>query len=103
MSHWSDLVTWRAGRWDPMSNAPLDQPIRVRYDTGAVYEPVSFRNGSWAKPRGRGLSPDEWQPLRARQAEEKPLDWPFPISNPEHGAWIAAQIALARARNEATR
>ena len=102
-AHWSELVTWRAGRWDPMSNAPKDgTEIRVRAAGGKSLEPVKFDRETWRK-RGRSVAAEEWQPLRAEQEEERPLIWPFPINNPEHRAWLVSKVERVRAQSARTR
>lgn len=88
--HWSEAIEWRAGRWDPMSNAPRGgHPIiefRVRTAEGKIIEPVHYACGDgdglmppydgWFTPyqpnRVGGfyeVSPVEWQPLRALPEE----------------------------------
>ena len=82
--HWSQTVEWRAGRFDPMSNAPTKgYPIlhvRGRDKDGKLLEPMHFADGGgeeqppfrgWFMPYGDRTSgfyevrPVEWQPLRA--------------------------------------
>ena len=102
MSHWSDLVTWRAGRWDPMSNAPRDgTEIRARVVGGKSLEPVKFEREAWRK-RGRSVAAEEWQPIRAEQKEEMPFVWPFPINNAEHHAWLMSKVERVRAQSVRT-
>lgn len=82
--HWSDTIAWRAGRWDPMANAPHGRPIRIRTESGAMFEPVAFKWRAWrwlSSPLGPrdqlSVTPWEWQPLHADQRE---LVWPFPTT-----------------------
>lgn len=82
--HWSESVDWRAGRWDPMVNAPCrGSPIlhvRGREADGRVVEPMHYACGDgdgmmppfdgWFVPCRSGdafvqVRPVEWQPLRA--------------------------------------
>lgn len=87
--HWSTTCEWRAGRWDPMSNAPAStREIRGRDKDGKILEPMHFAcdlSGEdqpafrgWFVPSrdkdGRVLGfsevqPVEWQPLTAQPEE----------------------------------
>lgn len=84
--HWSESVEWRAGRWDPMCNAPQRShvlEVRGRDKKGKVLEPIHWADGDgdglmpaftgWFIKNGNGylgVEPIEWQPLRAKQNEE---------------------------------
>ena len=88
--HWSTRIAWRAGRWDPMANAPTDgTEIRVRVAGGKPLEPVKFDRNAW-RERGRSIAAEEWQPIRADiDVDVEPeLVWPFPIRDAEHRAWL---------------
>lgn len=77
--HWSTTIKWREGRWDPMTNAPMEgRPIlyiRGRSANGTILEPMHYAYGGgdeqpafrgWFVPFGSGfiqVSPVEWQPL----------------------------------------
>ena len=86
--HWSEAVDWRAGRWDPMCNAPKSGypilEVRGRTAEGRIVEPMHYACGDgdglmpafdgWFvpyRPDQKGgfyeVRPIEWQPLRARQ------------------------------------
>ncbi len=85
--HWSETIDWRPGRWDPLSNAPIEgYPIlhvRGRDEKGNLLEPMHYAYGDgdglmppfrgWFVPSGeRGFQqvhPVEWQPLRASPDE----------------------------------
>ena len=91
--HWSQTVVWRAGRFDPMSNAPTKGypilHIRGRDENGKLLEPMHYAYGDgdglmppfrgWFIPNSFGssgfeqCSPVEWQPLSA-DPEECPND-----------------------------
>lgn len=83
--HWSDGIEWRAGRWDPMSNAPSTgskiMHVRGRSAEGRILEPMHYASGGgeeqpcfdgWFVPYANGtrgfhqVHPVEWQPLRAQ-------------------------------------
>lgn len=80
--HWSETVEWRDGRWDPMSNAPMDGKIlhvRGRDAKGRLIENMHYAYGGgeeqppfrgWFVPAGRysfaQVDPVEWQPMRAK-------------------------------------
>jgi hypothetical protein len=87
--HWSESIEWRAGRWDPITNAPMGGypilKVRGRDAKGNILEPIHFAEGGgeeqppfrgWFVPYGDGRSgfyqvrPIEWQPLRASPIEE---------------------------------
>lgn len=79
--HWSRAIDWRAGRWDPMTNAPRGSGLEVRGrdKDGGILEPMHWASDlsgeeqpafqGWFVPcPGGGYSqvhPVEWQPLRA--------------------------------------
>jgi hypothetical protein len=79
--HWSHSIEWRAGRWDPMDNAPRPcTEIRGRDEKGNLLEPMHYAQDlsgedqpafiGWFVPMegGQGfrqVHPVEWQPLRA--------------------------------------
>lgn len=85
--HWSTTVEWRAGRWDPMSNAPTEgypiAHVRGRDANGQVLEPIHYAYGGgeeqppfrgWFLPYQSGngfyqVNPVEWQPLSAQPTE----------------------------------
>lgn len=99
-AHWSLTIAWRAGRWDPMSNAPRDgTEIRVRAAGRQPLEPVKFERNAWRK-RGRSVTAEEWQPLRAAVDVEPDLVWPFPIHNAEHRAWLEGEQRRVRAQRK---
>lgn len=79
--HWSTIIEWRTGRWDPMSNAPTDGEIlfvRGRDKDGNILENIHYAYGGgeeqpffrgWFIPVDRGyhqVFPVEWQPLNAK-------------------------------------
>jgi hypothetical protein len=82
--HWSLGIDWRAGRFDPMTNAPSKGfpilNIRGRDKDGKLLEPMHFAcGGGEDQPAFRGwfvpftdpksgfyeVTPVEWQPLSA--------------------------------------
>lgn len=95
-SHWSESVEWRPGRWDPMSNAPIDGypilEVRGRTASGQLLEPMHYAYGGgedqppfrgWFVPYKAGsgfyeVSPVEWQPLGAQPSETTDINPPLP-------------------------